>query len=59
MKRLNEKQAEVNRELVKFINETDGDIETKTAIICAQCAFFNYINTGEKVEIKVTPTGLF
>jgi CRISPR/Cas system-associated exonuclease Cas4 (RecB family) len=58
MKKLNEKQTKINYQLTKMIIESDDEPDTKTAVICAQCAFFNYINTGEKVEIKVTPTGL-
>lgn len=58
MKKLNEKQTKINYQLSQLMIENKDDPETKTALICAQCAFFNYINTGEKVDIKVTPTGL-
>lgn len=56
MKRLTEKQKVINHQLTKLMVDNKNDEETHTALVCAQCAFFNYINTGEKVDIKVTPT---
>lgn len=58
MKKLNEKQTKINYHLTKLMIENDNDKETQLAVQSAQCAFINHINTGEIVELKVTPTGL-
>jgi hypothetical protein len=58
MKKLNEKQTKINHQFAKWMIENEDDKETKTAVISAQSAFINHINTGEKVNLKVTPTGL-
>lgn len=59
MKKLSEKQKLINHQFAKMMIENEGDIETKTAVISAQFAFINYINTGEKVELTVTRSGKY
>lgn len=59
MKKLTEKQKLVNHQLAKMMIENEGDPETKTALVSAQFAFINYINTGDKVELKVPRSGKY
>lgn len=58
MKQLTERQRDVNQDLVSLISKNRDDKETHDALQSAWNAYLNFIQTGERIPLKTTPTGL-